>query len=208
MISKLKEEHVDKIIEIHILAFPESQSTKFGKSFLKSYYLGACNGKNTCAFVFLEDKQPVGFIFGGISKQEQSMQILMQSKASFLKSFLVNLIKHPFTTIGKFYNYFLHYIIPGKDEFYNDKTATLDSVAVLDQYRGKGIADALIKYFLNDLENKSIEACRLGVLAENTAARKFYERNGFEQANPEGTIYIYYTPHANRMNYKKFHQKI
>jgi ribosomal protein S18 acetylase RimI-like enzyme len=192
MIEKMQLDHIDDVVEIHMCEFPVSQSTKFGIDFLRSYYKGAAESSNTSSFVYVKDSNVVGFIFGGTNKQKLSRQILMKSKLTFIKSAILNIIKSPVTSISRFTSYLKHYILPGGDKFYADDTASLDSVAIIKEHRGGGIANELMLSFLNDLRSKQISACRLGVLAENTAARKFYERSGFEQANNEGTVYIYY----------------
>jgi ribosomal protein S18 acetylase RimI-like enzyme len=202
MIEALKKEHVDQVVGVHIQAFPESQSTKFGKDFLTSYYGGAASSPHTTSFVWIVDGKVAGFIFGGTNKQELSRQIMMSSKAKLAKAVITNVLRDPINSIKRFWSYLVHYIIPGGDTFYTIDTATLDSVAILKEFRGQGIADELIKAFLEQLKKAGASACRLGVLGENTWARRFYERNGFEQFNKEGTIYLYFFDDKYRASYK------
>jgi ribosomal protein S18 acetylase RimI-like enzyme len=192
MLESLTKKHVDKVVEIHIQAFPDSQSTKLGKDFLKSYYGGSVSSSHTISFVWKVDGKVAGFIFGGTNKQELSRQIIMNSKAKFVKAVISNVLRDPINSIKRFWSYLVHYIIPGGDAFYANDTATLDSVALLKEFRGQGIADELIKAFLEQLKKAGVSACRLGVLGENTSARRFYERNGFVKFNEEGTIYLYF----------------
>lgn len=202
MLESLTKEHVDKVVEVHIQAFPESQSTKFGKDFLKSYYGGAATSTNTTSFVWKVDGKIAGFIFGGTNKQELSRQIMMSSKAKLVKAVITNVLRDPINSIQRFWSYLVHYIMPGGDPFYANDTATLDSVAILEEFRGQGIADKLIQAFLEQLKESGVSACRLGVLGDNTSARRFYERNGFEQFNEEGTIYLYFFDDKYRASYK------
>ena len=190
MIKELNPKFVDQVVMVHIEAFPESQSTKFGKEFLKSYYAGAANSPNSVSFLWVVDGVVAGFIFGGINKKKLSRQILMRSKTRLIKTVINNIILNPATSIKRFWSYLVHYIMPLGETFYADDTATLDSVAILTKFRGQGIADALMKAFLEKLKYSHVSACRLGVLAENKVARSFYERNGFKQLNKEGTIYL------------------
>jgi ribosomal protein S18 acetylase RimI-like enzyme len=191
MITELKPEFVDQVVMVHIQAFPESQSTKFGKDFLKSYYDGAANSPNTISFLWVVDGVVAGFIFGGTNKKKLSRQILMRSKTRLIKTVISNILLSPGVSIKRFWSYLVHYIMPGGDAFYADDTATLDSVAILTEFRGQGIADALMNSFLAKLKYLNVSACRLGVLAENKAARSYYERSGFEQLNEDGTIYLF-----------------
>jgi ribosomal protein S18 acetylase RimI-like enzyme len=201
MIEVLKKEHVNQVVEVHIQAFPESQSTKFGKGFLKSYYGGAASSPHTTSFVWNVDGKVAGFIFGGTNKQVHSRQIMMSSKAKLAKAVITNVLCDPVNSVKRFWSYLVHYIMPGGDTFYANDTATLDSVAILKEFRGQGIADELIRAFLAKLKESGVSACRLGVLGDNTSARRFYERNGFEQFNEDGTIYLYFFDYKYRSSY-------
>lgn len=185
--------HLAQVISIHEICFPDSQSTKYGKHFLKAYYKGVCISQNSVAFVSIVDEKVVGFVAGGVNKQALSRQILSGSKFLILISFLENFIKHPTVTVKKFWSYCRAYILPNKKEtFYSLNTSVLDSIALLPEYRGKGIAEELVGVFLEELKRRGNSACRLGVEADNMPARKFYEKMKFEQANETGSIYIYY----------------
>jgi ribosomal protein S18 acetylase RimI-like enzyme len=202
MVEILTKQHINQVITIHMQAFPKSQSTKFGRDFLKCYYEGAVNSTNAISFIWKEDGIIAGFIFGATNKQEFSRQIMIYSSSSLLKVVILNVLSNPVNSIKRFWSYLVHYILPGGDSYYAKDTATLDSVAILEGYRGRGISDELIKSFLEKLKESGIKACRLGVMAENMPARRFYERNGFEQFNEEGTIYLYFFDDKYRASYK------
>jgi len=185
--------HLDQVVSIHSICFPDSQSTKYGKRFLEGYNTGVWKSENSVSFVSILDGKVVGFVAGGVNKRTLSRQIVSSSKHIILASFIRNILRHPFITIKKYWSYARAYLLPNKsDTFYRDNTAVLDSIALLSEYRGKGIAEDLVSEFLEALRKKGVSACRLGVEAENTAARKFYEKLNFEQANEIGSIYIYY----------------
>ena len=185
--------HLDQVVSIHAACFPDSQSTKYGKRFLEGYYKGVCESENSVSFVSIMDDKVVGFVAGGVNKQALSRQIVSSSKYIILLSFIENILKHPIITTKKYWSYARAYLLPNKNKtFYRDNTAVLDSIALLSDYRGKGIAEELVAVFLEALKHKGISACRLGVESTNMPARKFYEKMKFEQANEIGSIYIYY----------------
>ena len=66
LIKPLSFEDLDQVARIHILAFPESTLTHFGKKLVKQYYLLNLSESNECfAFgAFSEDKL-LGFCFAG-----------------------------------------------------------------------------------------------------------------------------------------------
>ena len=184
MTKRMNISHIDQVVSIHMICFPESQSAKYGRRFLKGYYKGACKSKNTVAYVYMVEEKVVGFVIGGINKQVLSRQILFHSKFKFLTSIIINILKNPKVTITKYWMYAKNYILPREDSFYSDKTAALDSTAVLAEFRGKGVAEKLTKIFLENLKIRGISACRLGVKSANTRARKLYDINrAFSEIN-------------------------
>jgi len=202
MIEKLNISHIDQVVAIHMVCFPESQSTKFGEKFLDGYYKGVSNAKNNVSYVDIEEEKVAGFIIGGVNKQALSRQIIFHSKFTFMISGLVNIIKTPTKSLKKYWSYLKNYILPNKETFYSNNTAVLDSLAILSEYRGRGIAEKLVKEFLANLKSQKISACRLGVESTNAAARNFYEKMNFIQLNSEGTIYIHYFDDIYKNKYK------
>ena len=193
MIKAIDKSQLDQIVAIHQTCFPNSQATKYGERFLKGYYKGVCESENSVSFVSIVEGKVVGFVAGGVNKRTLSRQILSNSKSHIFLSFFENFVKHPIITVKKFWGYGRAYIFPNRKEtFYHQNTSVLDSIALLPEFRGKGIAEELVNVFLKALKDKGNSACRLGVEAENIPARKFYEKMKFEQANDIGSIYIYY----------------
>lgn len=194
---------MDHIVSIHMDCFPESQSTNFGAKFLKAYYLGHVNSTNSVCFVYENDWVITGFIIGGVNMRVLSRQVVFNTKSRFIYSIFYNILKNPKISIRKFWEYTKSYILPKSQEktFYNDNTAGLESIAVMPKYRGQGIAEKLVKSFLQELKVRRISACRLGVEADNIPARKFYEKMNFEQVNEEGTSYIYFFDDKFRKKY-------
>ncbi|MBN2105742.1 GNAT family N-acetyltransferase [bacterium] len=192
MIQFIQKKHIPEVIRIHKTCFPESQSTKFGDAFLTGYYEGHCESEHAVAFVSLEQNKVTGFITGGVNTRTLSREIINQSKWQFIKSAVVNFFRQPVQSIKKYSGYLKAYVLPKKKTFYSDQTSGLASIAVLPEYRGQGIAEQLTRAFLEELKKRGNKACRLGVEEQNTRARRFYEKIGFEQVNEAGSSYIYF----------------
>lgn len=64
----------------------------------------------------------------------------------------------------------------------------LARVAVAGEYRGQGVAEALMEDFFH--RRRSEASCCLHVLAENTRALRFFERLGFERLGEEESGYL------------------
>jgi len=56
----------------------------------------------------------------------------------------------------------------------------IDDIAVHKNYRGQGIAQALLKYFEQDCKNHGLSMLLLGVEKENYKARQSYNKFGFK----------------------------
>lgn len=69
---------------------------------------------------------------------------------------------------------------------YNKKTvllpkAELISIAVDNNYKGKGIASDLMKEFFNEMKKRGIESVKVTVGADNIRANEYYKKWGFEK---------------------------
>lgn len=59
-------------------------------------------------------------------------------------------------------------------------TFKINALFVKEDYRHKGIATELIKTILNDVKQRGITNCEIGVMSENYNAKKLYEKFGFK----------------------------
>lgn len=59
------------------------------------------------------------------------------------------------------------------------KAGHINSVFVLEKYRGRGIGTNLINKAINWMKSKDIQVCTLGVVYGNNEAIKVYEKMGF-----------------------------
>lgn len=62
-------------------------------------------------------------------------------------------------------------------------------IAVLPEYRGRGIGEKLIKEAVDFIKEKGIENIFLEVREGNAAARKLYEKSGFEECGVRKNYY-------------------
>ena len=64
--------------------------------------------------------------------------------------------------------------------------AEINYIAVLDEYRNRGIAKELFGYFLS---NNNVGSVSLEVRSDNTPAIKFYLKNGFKKVSVRKNYY-------------------
>lgn len=74
---------------------------------------------------------------------------------------------------------------------YKDEYPAHLHIDILPEYQSKGIGSKLIAEFCNYIKSLGIDGVMLIVGEDNTGARRFYERNGFEllQVVPTGAAY-------------------
>ena len=74
--------------------------------------------------------------------------------------------------------------------------AELYNIAVKEEYRGKGLSDALFKHTLAAAVEKGVDTVFLEVRESNLRARRFYERLGFEDIGRRKRYYSHPTEDA------------
>ena len=73
------------------------------------------------------------------------------------------------------------------------EAAELRQLYVVEQMKGQGVADALIRWVIGRARDKRADHLYLSVFTDNHRARRFYEKYGFE---PEGTYAFMVGTHA------------
>jgi len=63
----------------------------------------------------------------------------------------------------------------------SDEVCYLERLAVLPQERGKGFGEALVKHVLSNARLLKAYRVQIGIIAEHTELRKWYEKFGFEE---------------------------
>ena len=66
----------------------------------------------------------------------------------------------------------------------------INNLAVLGEFRGHGVGTALLEYVIQAAANRGAERATLEVRRSNAAARRLYERLGFEVAATRPNYYV------------------
>ena len=67
----------------------------------------------------------------------------------------------------------------------DSKTAYLNRLSVLPEYRHNGIGASLIKYILEHAESKNIQYVSIGIIAEHEVLKRWYANLGFIKGNTQ-----------------------
>ena len=98
------------------------------------------------------------------------------------------ILSNPFQNDFVHFMYILVYVSPRKAGMHiheEDNTLEIESIYILDEYRGKGFGRQFIDFIKTYRPQADIF---LWVLEVNTNARRFYENNGFVMSGESRTI--------------------
>jgi len=192
MIIHLTREHVPEVVQLHASCFSHNFSTKMGKVFLRNYFIGLCGSKLSCSLVYIQNGKIVGYITGGVNARQNMRNVIIHRWSHFILATIRNFFAHPLLLMRRGTTLIRHYFFSNKSSFYSYSTGGIECIAVDKNYSGKRIAEALMRHFITEMQNRNIEAIRLGVEVENHRAQAFYKKMGFQPTNPEETSFIYH----------------
>ena len=165
-----KRSELVEIVNILLIAFEDKFSYIFrgdmdkGKELLKADYSSIDDRKLTNHFVAIENNRVVGTIHlkSKSSRYKQISFIKIIKKMGFFKGLKVGIALRIL------------------DSFEFEKNSCyIASLAVLPEYRNRGIGASLLNYAEKDSKKKNFKSLSLHVLSRNANARKFYKKFGF-----------------------------
>lgn len=203
-IRKIKTSDMVSIAQIHKQCFQDTLLTKFGNKFLQAYYMAYIEDNPDTSYVYInETGQPIGFLIGIMNGNITRNNFFKNNFLMFIISILQVLIQYRIAFIKQIFPKIKGVFNKPKEDF-RDKIGSkggILSIAILDQYRGKGIAEQLVNSFEEAYYNKGERVYNLGVKKDNLRAIKFYEKIGFQFGQAESeTIDLYYKRLDKRWN--------
>ena len=66
-----------------------------------------------------------------------------------------------------------------------DGNAELNNLAVIPEYRHRGIGDALLKHSFEEAKKRNCSVMKIGIVEENKVLRQWYEARGFVHTGTE-----------------------
>ncbi|MFH1456496.1 MAG: GNAT family N-acetyltransferase [Patescibacteria group bacterium] len=179
MIIPLTEEYIDRVVILHKKVLGHTLNSKIGSWFLKKlYYQTLNNKKNGFGFVYIENKQILGFISFCIDQKKLSRQI--KQNISFYEKIkiLTFLITHP-NLLNKFIKNILfeNFLTTNFQKPYS----TILTIGVHPNTQGKGIGKQLIIKCQEVLKNNNVNTLYVDTEITNKNAIKFYKKIGFKE---------------------------
>lgn len=167
----------ENIAIIHYNNFKNAFLCDLGINFLILLYNWILSSNSGFGFIVKNDNKIIGFVSGVYNSSGIISSFI---KKNFLKAaplLVLNCFKKPKNLKRIFETIFY----PKKSDI--DIKAELLSIAVDDNYRGKGYSQELFRYFKEYLEKQDITVFKITVDKDNVAANKFYINRGCKLVN-------------------------
>jgi ribosomal protein S18 acetylase RimI-like enzyme len=186
---------LDAVIDIHILAFPDSALTQLGREAIRRYYSWHLDGpyETLCIGAF-DDIKMVGFVIAGVFHDSEI--VFLHKNRIFL---IWQLITHPWLLIHEVVRSRVNYSVRVAKRNIRKKRTEVSvaivrkfgilSVAVHPQSHGLGIGKLLLQEVELSARKNKFRSMRLTVHPDNQQAVFFYEKLGWQRVQAEDGIW-------------------
>lgn len=198
-VEVVSKEDLDEIVELHCKIFRNYFLKNLGFELVKKYYQAYDDDKGTIFLKASYNNEIVGFV---LTTSNYSNIIKSFYKDNFYllsKKIVIETLKMNKTIFLGLKSRVMNVFKKSKEENVEEEENCLLSIAIDDNFRGKKIADVLINKVEMQLKENQIKAYSLSVKKDNTGAKKFYEKIGFEKIGGKGEL-EYYTK---KLNFRK-----
>ena len=191
-IVEIETRHIDRIVDVHMKAFPNFFLTFLGPRFLKEFYKSFVYDKTGIGFV-AEDTATgdvLGAIVGPFVPTGYFKRLLRKRWYAFCLASTAAVLKRPTIIKRLFRALFYRGEAPA-----GQQRALLSSVAVSPKAQGQGIGQALVKRWVNEVRRCGGTGCYLTTDVENNEkVNSFYQNLGWRIES------TYTTPEGRMMN--------
>lgn len=160
------------VAALHRVALPESTMAALGQTFLESFYRTMLRTQATFCLVAAQAGQVLGFVSGSLDNRELYRQF---ARRHGLKLGLVLLPKLLLPSYRQRIQESRKYAVGQSDD---DQLPELISLAVAEQARGQGVAQALVAALKSEFARRGVTRFKVMVGGSNAAACRFYEKSG------------------------------
>ena len=175
-VRQLAKRDAREVADLHAQGIRSGFLTKLGRGFLRELYIGICSSPSGFGYVW-EDGG--GRVLGFISCAEDSGRLFKQvllRRGMFMAVPLLRFTLSP-ATIRRMWQT-LRY--PTQTQEADLPAAEVLSIVVGDTARGRGTGKDLMAAALTEFVRRGISEVKVAVSLENSVAKGFYERCGFE----------------------------
>lgn len=176
-VRKIRKQDIDQIVLVHNLSFPNFFLTSLGSNFLKVYYRSLIKDSEGVGVCVCVNKNIVGFSVGCIRSAGFNKRLVYTNFLLFLMGIFKIILTRPIALLRLMKN------LDKKDDSNQDNGdyAELLSIAVLPEFKSKGIGKILLSHFETEVylkkENTNISLTTDAL--DNDAVLSFYKQNGY-----------------------------
>lgn len=176
-LRELAKNDVNRMVDIHLIAFKGFFLTSLGANFLKTYYSSCLKDKSTISLgVFDEKRQLCGFAIGTSSSSGYHNRVLLANFLRFSISIIKVAISRPSILIRLLLN-----INKSNKKKEQKSYSELFSIAVLPNLRGCGFGYRLLSHYEARAKALGVKQVLLTTDSENNQdVIDFYIRNGYK----------------------------
>ncbi len=189
-IAKINKRHISQIAEVHIEAFPNFFLTFLGIRFLREFYKSFLYDSTGIGLVAEDDETGtvIGVIVGPLMPEGYFKRLLIRRWWTFCLASIGAVLKHPAIIKRLFRALFYRGEPPPGPE-----RALLSSIAVLPQVQRRGVGQALVKRWVQEVKQHGCCGCYLTTDADNNEKiNNFYQKLGWRiestYKTPEGRV--------------------
>jgi ribosomal protein S18 acetylase RimI-like enzyme len=187
-VTPIENRHLDKIVEVHIKAFPTFFLTFLGPRFLKEFYKSFVYDNAGVGFVAEDSGNIVGAIVGPLVPDGYFKRLLKKRWYAFCLASASAVLKRPGIIKRLFRAVFYRGEAPS-----GPKRALLSSIAVSPDVQGRGVGQVLVKKWVEEIKRRGGTGCFLTTDAiNNDKINNFYQKLGWKvessYTTPEGRL--------------------
>lgn len=169
---------IESLVILHQVAFPEFFLTSLGAAFLRLLYRGFIAHPQGICLVADEQNRVVGFAAGTMNPKGFFSGLLRRQALHFAIAAVPGLLRNPLFATRKCLGALFY---RGETPGGIPDAALLSSLAVSPAVQSKGVGQALVRAFAEEVRRRGGKAVYLTTdESENEKANRFYAKCGFE----------------------------
>ncbi len=188
---------IRRVVPLHLATFAGSMGAELGPTYARGFLWWFTQEKDAAAFVYDDGGEVLGYVFGCFLDAQVGMNKTVGPFAA------VGLLQNPGLMLRKTFRAELKRrvkLLRGGGEHPSKQDVELPGpvfslvgIGTSPAARGKGVATALVRRFIDEGRARGAGSIRLSVYRDNDAARHVYERAGFEAYDhPTNPDVLYY----------------
>lgn len=190
-VEVVSKEDLDEIVELHCKIFRNYFLKNLGFELVKKYYQAYDDDKGTIFLKASYNNEIVGFVLTTSNYSNIIKNFYKDNFYLLSKKIVIETLKMNKTIFLGLKSRVMNVFKKSKEENVEEEENCLLSIAIDDNFRGKKIADVLINKVEMQLKENQVKAYSLSVKKDNTGAKKFYEKIGFEKIGGKGELEYY-----------------